>query len=46
MKKLDEIQAQWAERIASGTSALDIQPLLDLMKKLRSRLDADSITLK
>jgi DNA-binding MarR family transcriptional regulator len=43
MKKLDEIQAQWANRIASGTSASDIQRLLDLMKKLRSRLEADSI---
>ena len=43
-KKLDEIQAQWAERIASGTSASDIHLLLDLMTKLRSRLEADSMT--
>jgi DNA-binding MarR family transcriptional regulator len=41
MKKLNRSQELWAERIASGTTAADIQPVLDLMKKLRARLDAD-----
>ena len=46
MKTLGEIQKQWAERIASRTSASDIRMLLELMKKFRSRLEADLAKLK
>jgi DNA-binding MarR family transcriptional regulator len=39
MQELGERQALWANRIASGATTAEIQSVLDIMKKLRSRID-------
>jgi len=39
MQELGELQALWANRIASGATAAEIQSVLDIMKKLRSRIE-------
>ena len=39
MQELGDRQALWANRIASGATAAEIQSVLDIMKKLRSRIE-------
>ena len=46
IRALGEMQKEWAERIASGISTSDIQMILELLKKFRSRLEVDSLRLK
>lgn len=43
MKKLREVQELWANETASGVSATEIQAAIDLLKKLRSRLEAGRV---
>ena len=40
-KELDRYQKRWAKRIGGGTSVEEIDAALDLIKKLRLRLEAD-----
>jgi DNA-binding MarR family transcriptional regulator len=40
-KELARHQVLWANRITAGTSASELQSVLDLMKRLRSRLETD-----
>ena len=42
MERLAELQAAWANKIATGVSASEIQAALDVIKKLRSGLDTDT----
>jgi DNA-binding MarR family transcriptional regulator len=41
MKDLAKRQIHWANRVAAGTNAKEIEVALDLIKKLRLRLEAD-----
>jgi DNA-binding MarR family transcriptional regulator len=41
MKELAQRQIHWANRVAAGTSAKEIEAALDLINKLRLRLEAD-----
>jgi hypothetical protein len=41
MKELAQRQIHCANRVAAGTSAKEIEAALALIKKLRSRLEAD-----
>jgi len=43
MQDLGELQTLWANQIASAVSAAEIRSVLDVVKKLRSRLDSDGV---
>lgn len=43
MKKLDILQSTWANRITDKVTAAEIQAACALIKKLRSRLEADRL---
>ncbi len=46
MKKVGPLQELWANETASGVSAAEIQAARDVLRKLRSRLEAGRVTFK
>jgi DNA-binding MarR family transcriptional regulator len=43
MQDLGELQALWANKVASAVSAAEIRSVLGIVNKLRSRLDSDEV---